>query len=384
MSDKTRRQFLAAAGIAGVGSIAGCLDGVTGDSDEETLAQASFFVFGDFAAQIVGDTATTSTLVPIGQHGHGWEPGLSVREDIRNTRLLVYGPDGFQPWIGDIIGDLEADGTEVTAIEASADVDLLEVGEDAHDHDDDQDDHDDDQDDHDDDQDDGHDDDQDDGHDDEQDDSHDEDQEDDQDDGHDEDQEDDQDDGHDEDQDDGHDHGQMDPHFWMDPLRASEAVDTIRSGLVEVDPDNADSYDENARAYQEELDALHEEIDSLVADANKETIVLAGHDAFSYFGARYGIEFVSVTGLSPDDQSTTRDLDRARQIIDEHDIEYVCADPLESQEAAERLVEDTAAAEILPLTSMPGLTEEWDDNDWGYLEIIENVNLPTLERALDA
>lgn len=342
MPDKTRRQFLATAGIASVGSIAGCLDGVAGDSGEGTLTQSSFFVFGDFASRIVGDTTTTGTLVPVGQHGHGWEPGFRVREDIRNTQLLVHGPRGFQPWVGNILDDLEADGTDVATIEASADIDLLEPGEDAHDHGND-----------------GHNE-HDDGHDDEH------------------DEHDDRNDQHDE-----HDHGPVDPHFWMDPRRASEAVNTIRAGLADVDPDNADTYAENAAAYQDELDALHEEIRSLVADANKGTIVLAGHDAFSYFGARYGIEFVSVTGLSPDDQSTTRDLERAQQVIDEHDVEYVCADPLESQEVAEQLVEDTTASEVLPLTSMPGLTEKWDENGWGYLDVMKNVNLPTLERALD-
>jgi zinc transport system substrate-binding protein len=39
---------------------------------------------------------------------------------------------------------------------------------------------------------------------------------------------------------------------------------------------------------------------------------------------------------------------------------------------------------VLPLTPIPGQTEEWADNDWGYVEVMENVNLPTLEQALDA
>jgi len=33
---------------------------------------------------------------------------------------------------------------------------------------------------------------------------------------------------------------------------------------------------------------------------------------------------------------------------------------------------------------MPGLKEEWDDDDWGYIEVMENVNYPTLVEALDA
>jgi zinc transport system substrate-binding protein len=31
---------------------------------------------------------------------------------------------------------------------------------------------------------------------------------------------------------------------------------------------------------------------------------------------------------------------------------------------------------------MPGLTDEWEAEEWGYVEVMEQVNLPTLERAL--
>jgi len=33
---------------------------------------------------------------------------------------------------------------------------------------------------------------------------------------------------------------------------------------------------------------------------------------------------------------------------------------------------------------MPGLTDEWDEKSWGYVDVMENVNIPTLERALGA
>ena len=340
--EQTRRRFLTmAGGVTAASTVAGCLDGVTGGSGEEGAdAQASFFVFGDFATQVAGETATTETLVPLGQHGHGWEPGPRVRKDIRNAELLVHNMEGFQPWVDDILGDLEADDTDVAAVDVSSGIDLLESGaihdqEEHHDG--------------------GH---------------------------HEEETTHDGEDGHDEE--DGHGHETMDPHFWMDPLRAKEAVSNVRQGLADIDPDNADAYEGNTAAYHEELDALDAELASLVANGEKSTILLAGHDAFQYLGQRYGIRFESLTGVSPDDQPTTRDIEQAHEIIAAHDIEYVCVDPLESQTAAETLVEDTAAREVLPLTSMPGLTEEWAGDGWGYLDVMENVNIPTLERALEA
>ena len=336
--DTTRRRLLAAtAGIGGAGALAGCIDGdasTDGDpsgSSEESgpTAQASFFVFGDIAEQVVGDAATAELLVPVGQHGHGWEPGPSVREAIYDAELFVHGMEGFQPWVDTILRDLDADGAGVATVDASRGVDLLEAGGDEHD--------------------DGSE-----GHADEE--SH----------------------------DDEHGHGNADPHFWMDPLRVREAAATVSEALADVDSERAETYADNTERFQGELDALHEQFESLVSEAEKETILVAGHDSLRYFGDRYGVRVESLTGISPDDTPTTRDIQAAQSIIDEHDLRYVCADPLESRQAAEQLVAETDVEAVLDLTAMPGLTEAWAADDWGYVDVMENVNLPTLERALDA
>ena len=73
MHSMSRRRVLGAIG-AGVGmsALAGCTGG---DADGGRFAEASFHVMGDLTGAIVGDVDTTATLVPIGQHGHGWEAG---------------------------------------------------------------------------------------------------------------------------------------------------------------------------------------------------------------------------------------------------------------------------------------------------------------------
>ncbi|WP_257299641.1 metal ABC transporter substrate-binding protein [Haloarchaeobius sp. FL176] len=350
MQELTRRRVLAGTGLAGLSGVAGCLDGLnTGGDTESGGVQSSFFVFGAVTAAVAGDATDASVLVPVGQHGHGWEPGPRVRESIRDASLLVHGMPGFQPWVDDITTDLTADGAAVETVDASADVDLLPLGDDH-----------------------GH------GHGEHETEQHEEER------------------GtehtgtehdgtehHEEEHHDDH-GGEFDPHFWLDPLRIRTAVDTVRERLVAVDPANADVYEANATAYRERLDALHEDIDGTVADASKGTLLVAGHDAFQYFGDRYGLQIEALTGMSPDAQPTARDIERAQEVIEHHDLQYICADPLESQRAAEQLVAETDATEVLPLTALPGLHDDWADRDWGYLDIVENVNRPTLERALEA
>jgi len=331
----TRRRLLATtAAAAGTGALAGCIG--DGASSESETAQASFFVFGDIAEHVAGDTTSTNLLVPVGQHGHGWEPGPRVREDINNAELLLHGMEGFQPWVDDMLTDIDVDAPDLNAVEVSSGLDLLEAGAD-HNHG-----------------------------------------------AHEEEGEEHHSEEHEEESHDEHDHGSMDPHFWMDPLRVKAATGTVRDGVADVDPDNEDAYTENTQAFRDELDGLHEQLETLVADASQDVLLVAGHDSFQYFGDRYGITIESLTNVSPDDRPTARDIDRAQAVIETHGLQYICADPLESQQAAEQLVAETDAQEVLPLTAMPGLTEEWESEDWGYVEVMENVNLPTLERALDA
>jgi len=129
----------------------------------------------------------------------------------------------------------------------------------------------------------------------------------------------------------------------MDPLRVQDAVETVQAGLADVDPDSVDAYRANADDFTARLDDLHEDIESTVDEASTDTILVAGHDSFRYLGDRYDVDVAALTNVSPDDRPSTRDIERAQTVIDDHDLRYVCADPLESQEAAEQLVAETDA-----------------------------------------
>ena len=357
----TRRRLLATGvGVAALGASAGCVGGATGSNGSEpgrTTVQSSFFVFGDVTATVAGDAAHSELLVPVGQHGHGWEPGPRVREAIREAALLVHGMVGFQPWVDDVLEDLGDDGSDVATVDVTRGLELLPAdGE--HDHSD--------GDDH--------------ATDDHTEEHHDEHPTDEHDDEHTEEHHDEHDDGRTED-----DHGVgADPHFWMDPIRLGRAVGVVRDALSEIDPDSAETYAANAEGFRAEIDDLHGRIESIVGDAERDVILVAGHNSLRYFGDRYSVEIEALSDVSPDDRPTPRDIDRAQTVIDRHDLRYVCADPLESQRAAEQLVAETDAEAVLPLTAMPGLTDEWETEGWGYLDVMRSVNLPTLERALEA
>ncbi|UVE52467.1 zinc ABC transporter substrate-binding protein (plasmid) [Haloferax larsenii] len=400
MRQQTRRGFVATCAGTVAASLAGCLGSATGGDDpaDGTRAAASFFVFGDIARHVAGDVATAETLVPTGQHGHGWEPGPDVQGRVLQSDLFVHAMSGFQPWADDIRTSLDADGADVMSVDITADIDLHELGPDGgHAHGDHEEDHADEHDEtHTDEHDDGHSDDHTETHAHEE--SHDgheehntseEDHHDttaehghDESDAHDHDTEDEH--NHDTEDEHDHDHGNVDPHFWLDPKRVQTATQTLRDAFQSIDDTNADAYAANAAAYEETLSDLDSAFESGLESRTRDVVLVAGHNAYGYLEDRYDLTVVTLSGLSPDDDPTPRDIERAQAAIDEHDIQHILADPLESDRAATQLLAETDATDILPFTSIPGLTTEWTEQDWGYVDIMREVNLPSLRTALGA
>ena len=87
--------------------------------------------------------------------------------------------------------------------------------------------------------------------------------------------------------DDGHDHGDLDPHFWLDPLLMADVADAVADELGDLDPEHADEYAANAADVRDDLTALDREYADGLADCALDTVVV-NHDAFGYL-ARYGL-----------------------------------------------------------------------------------------------
>ncbi len=87
----------------------------------------------EFARRVAGDAASVSGLVPLGQHGHGWQPSATIGRDVRAADAFVYVGEGFQPWADRLVTTLREEGSATTTIAAREGVDLLPPPEDGHD-----------------------------------------------------------------------------------------------------------------------------------------------------------------------------------------------------------------------------------------------------------
>lgn len=176
---------------------------------------------------------------------------------------------------------------------------------------------------------------------------------------------------------------ETDPHFWLDPTLARRAVVNIRDGLQETDEANATVYSDNAQAYLSRLDDLDTSFVDALASRRKNVVVVAGHNAYRYLAHRYEFDIFSPIGVTPDAAPSPRAIQQVQQLVNEHDLDYILTPALESDRLARELAQETDV-EILTITPVAGQTDEWIENDWGYLEQMRNVNLESLATALEA
>lgn len=115
--------------------------------------------------------------------------------------------------------------------------------------------------------------------------------------------------------------GSYDPHAWMDAAYGRLYVRNIYEALLSLRPDKeADLYARYV-AYDRQLAALDSSIKARVAAIPAEKRVIAtSHDAFRYYGNRYGFKVVSVLGTTTDAEVRTEDMQALIRVIEAYDL----------------------------------------------------------------
>ena len=100
-----------------------------------------------------------------------------------------------------------------------------------------------------------------------------------------------------------------DPHAWQSVANAKMYIANIRDALVAADPADAEVFRANADSYLMRLDALDREVRQAIAlIPQNHRKVISTHDAFGYFAAGYGIDFIAPLGVSTESEASARDI----------------------------------------------------------------------------
>lgn len=176
-------------------------------------------------------------------------------------------------------------------------------------------------------------------------------------------------------------HSDIDPHIWLDPIYAKHQVGLIRDGLVKIDPDNAQYYNDNADRFMAELDKLDASIRSELSGCEKKDFI-AFHSAFSYFANRYGLNQHSVYRGLPEGEVPPQRLQEIVDLAKELKIDTIYSEELVDPRLAEAIAEEIPGGRVLMLSPIEGLEKEEQAAGLGYIDKMEQ-NLDNLKAGLD-
>ena len=165
----------------------------------------------------------------------------------------------------------------------------------------------------------------------------------------------------------GQDQGAVNPHIWLDPLRAVQQVETIRDGLVQADPSCAEGYRRNAAAYTAQLKQLNSEITSQLKPYTGKTFI-AFHDFAPYFAQRYGLKaeyLVDVPELNP----SPGDLQRVAAEVKRTQLKALLSEPQEGNRSFNALAKDLGV-KVVVFDPMETATEQASRDPATYLSVM--------------
>jgi zinc/manganese transport system substrate-binding protein len=135
-----------------------------------------------------------------------------------------------------------------------------------------------------------------------------------------------------------------DPHAWQSIANTKIYIANIRDGLVAVDPAGKDVYEANASAYLAKLDALEAEVKDVIGKIPTDRRrIITSHDAFGYFGAAYGMEFIAPEGVSTESAASAKDVAKIIAQIKKQKIPAVFMENITDPRMMEQIAKESGA-----------------------------------------
>lgn len=171
-----------------------------------------------------------------------------------------------------------------------------------------------------------------------------------------------------------HDENNRNPHVWLDPLRMMVMTEIITEQLIELAPEREKFFRENKHNLVVRFQKLEDSFNKMVADkANKYMIV--PHAAYGYWEERYGIEQISISGLSPTEEPSQKYLTEIIETAEQLNINYLFYEQNTPDKLIE-IIQKEIDAEAYTIHNLSVLTEEDIENEADYFTLMEqNINV---------
>lgn len=172
----------------------------------------------------------------------------------------------------------------------------------------------------------------------------------------------------------------IDPHIWLDPILAEHQVNTIRDGLIKIDPNNANYYKSNAQMFNTQLASLDSTIKAGLSSCNKKDFI-SFHNAFTYFAKRYGLTQHAIQGLSPEGEILPQKIQDIIQLANRLGINIVYSEDLIDPRGVQIIADEIPNGKVLILSPIEGIKPAEQQAGIGYLDKMKQ-DLANLEVGL--
>jgi zinc transport system substrate-binding protein len=330
------KSFVLSLLLAGSAFLYGCNAETNNDetkkANDALMIYTTVYPLQDFASKIGGEYVNVQSVYPPGVEAHTFEPTTKTMKELADADAFIYIGEGMEGFVDQAIKTLKNE--DVKLVEGAKGIELLDSthehhdeGEEEHDHDHSADAHE-----------------------------------------------------HEGTHEDEHHHGDKDPHVWLDPVLSITIAENIKNALAELKPEAKETFEKNFTALKKDLEELDQQFQTIVKEAPKKEI-LVSHAAYGYWEERYGIEQISVAGLSPTNEPSQKELANIIKTAKQHDIKYILFEQNVTPKVAE-VVKNEIGAEALHLHNLESLTDEDVQKNKDYITIMKE-NLEVLKKALN-
>lgn len=269
------------------------------------------------AKEVGADKINLQNLIPFGVEAHGFDPNPSEIAKLSKSDLFITSSDSMEPWKDKIVKSLKI---EQKVFDMSNHVKLREIKEEVH---------------------------------------------------HEE---------ENEHQHHTHEHEGIDPHYWVSLNNYILMTEAITKLFIEKDTQNKDFYIQNSNNYLTKIKALKNKYDSTLATCTNKKI-LVNHDAFGYFADDYNVKQYTISGMSPEDKPSAKQIAELINLVKNEKINTVFFEEFASPKVAQTIAKETNI-KIDTLRPAENISKEENSKGYGYIQIMED-NLEKLKFAMD-
>ena len=281
----------------------------------------SFYPLYEIGTQIGGEKISVKNLVPAGVEPHDFEPTSRDLINLYNADLFLYNGAELEPWVERIMPDLEQHNVQV--LDQSALLKEVSIENTMAIH------------------------------------------------------------GHEEEAMDKHpEQGTVavDPHFWLDPELYILQTQAVGKKLIELDPAHTSYYEENTRKFVAKLSELHENYKINLKNCKNRTIVTS-HAAFAYLAKRYDLEVLPISGISPGNEPSPKNMAEISKLVKEKHITTIFTETSVDPRITETIAKETGV-KTLTLNPIESVSQKQIEGGRNYVKIMEE-NLQNLKNGLE-